>query len=114
MTAGLTDPLASAKGTPLGPIAAAIARGDQPRGARVRRRSARCGWSTGAAAAAVRIETASARSRSGARIDVSGGDGVTYYWPSGRLRIDGEYRDARRRPADRARSAFASRAAARR
>jgi translocation and assembly module TamB len=37
----------------------------------------------------VRLQTARARSASGAAIDVSGGDGITYYWPSGRLRIDG-------------------------
>jgi hypothetical protein len=38
---------------------------------------------------AVRIESANVRSRSGARIQVEGGDGITYYWPDGRLRIDG-------------------------
>ena len=38
---------------------------------------------------AVRIDRADIRSRSGARIAVRGGDGVNYYWPSGRLRLDG-------------------------
>ena len=38
----------------------------------------------------VRIETADARSPSGARVIVSGGDGVTYYWPDARVRVDGD------------------------
>ncbi len=38
---------------------------------------------------AARIETAEVASPTGARVRVSGGDGVTYYWPPGRMRIDG-------------------------
>ena len=38
---------------------------------------------------AARIERAEVRAATGARVRVSGGDGVTYYWPAGRLRIDG-------------------------
>ena len=38
---------------------------------------------------AARIETADVIGPNGARVRVSGGDGVTYYWPPGRLRIDG-------------------------
>ena len=38
---------------------------------------------------AARIQTAELRADTGARVRVSGGDGVTYYWPSGRLRVDG-------------------------
>ena len=37
----------------------------------------------------VRIETADARRRAGRGSMVSGGDGVTYYWPDARVRIDG-------------------------
>ena len=33
---------------------------------------------------------ADASGPSGARVEVAGGDGVTYYWPSGRIRIDGD------------------------
>ena len=38
---------------------------------------------------AARIQTAEVRGDTGGRVKVSGGDGVTYYWPSGRLRVDG-------------------------
>ena len=88
LTAGITGPLASAKGTPLEPIAAAIARaiGGAARDFNVdgalRLVNRRGGG-------AVRIESAEARASNGARIVVAGGDGVTYYWPSGRMRIDG-------------------------
>jgi hypothetical protein len=89
MSAGITGPLASAKGTPLAPIAAAISRAvsDAARDFAVNG-SLRLVNRRGGGG--VRLETASARSRSGARIDVSGGDGVTYYWPSGRIRVDGD------------------------
>ena len=88
LTAGLTDPLDSAKGTPLEPIARSIAAGVRHAARQfdvfgsLRLVNKRGGG-------AVRIETAEARSPSGARVAVSGGDGVTYYWPSSRLRIDG-------------------------
>jgi hypothetical protein len=88
MTAAITDPLDSAQGTPLGPIAAAISNG-------IRRAVARFDV-TGSlrlvnqpGGGAVRIETANVASPSGARVAVSGGDGITYYWPSARMRIDG-------------------------
>jgi hypothetical protein len=38
---------------------------------------------------AARIESAEVRADTGARVRVSGGDGVTYYWPQTRLRVDG-------------------------
>ena len=90
VTAGFTGPLASARQTPLGPIAAAIgnaiirtSRGFDAKGA------LRLVNFPGGGAA--RIETADARSPGGGRIRVSGGDGdgVTYYWPSGKIRVDG-------------------------
>jgi hypothetical protein len=88
MTASITDPLASAQGTPLGPIATAISDG-------IRRAAARFDVSGSLrlvnqpGGGAVRIETADVAAPSGARVSVRGGDGVTYYWPSGRMRIDG-------------------------
>jgi hypothetical protein len=88
LTAGLTDPLESTEGTPLEPIARAISAAvrDAARqfdvNGTLRLVNRRGGG-------AVRIETAQARSPRGARVEVGGGDGVTYYWPSGRLRIDG-------------------------
>jgi translocation and assembly module TamB len=88
MTAAITDPLASAQGTPLGPIAAAISQG-------IRRAAARFDVNGSLrlvnqpGGGAVRIETANVVSPTGARVAVRGGDGVTYYWPSARMRIDG-------------------------
>ena len=88
MTAGLTGPLASTRPTPLGPIATAIAdaitrtsRGFDAVG------TMRLVNAPGNGAA--RIVTAEVRGPAGARARVSDGDGVTYYWPSGRIRVDG-------------------------
>jgi hypothetical protein len=88
LTSSLTDPLRSAAGTPLAPIAERLAASIQGAARQfdvfgsLRLINQRGGG-------AVRIETAEASSASGARIDVSGGDGVTFYWPDNRLRIDG-------------------------
>jgi hypothetical protein len=88
VTAGFTGPLESARSTPLGPIATAIAnaitrtsRGFDAVG------TMRLVNAPGGGAA--RITTADARSPTGANVRVSGGDGVTFYWPSNRLRVDG-------------------------
>ena len=89
MMAMLTDPLASAQGTPIGPIATALANSIRRAGSNFN--------VTGALRlinrpgdGGVRIETADVRAPTGARVQVGGGgDGITYYWPSGRLRIDG-------------------------
>lgn len=86
--ASVTDPLSAAQKTPLGPIATAMGR-------------AISGFARSFDAAgsirmvnfpgggAARIESADVRADTGARVRVSGGDGVTYYWPAGRLRVDG-------------------------
>ena len=89
LVAGITAPLASARGTPLEPIGAALVRAISGAGGNfnvdgtLRMVNQRGGGG-------VRLESARARSRSGAAIDISGGDGVTYYWPTPRLRIDGD------------------------
>ena len=88
MLAAATGPLQSAQGTPLGPIAIALAGAIRRAGTnfdvdgalRLVNRPGDGG---------VRIETANVRAPTGARVQVSGGDGITYYWPSGRIRIDG-------------------------
>ncbi|RIX29420.1 intermembrane phospholipid transport protein YdbH family protein [Sphingomonas edaphi] len=87
LTSGLTDPLNSAEETPLEPIAKAISAAvrnsvrkfDVFGSLRLVNRQGGGG---------VRIETAEAQAPGGARIAVSGGDGVTYYWPSNQLRLD--------------------------
>ena len=63
---------------------------------------------------AARITDADIVGPAGARARVLGGSGVTYYWPSGGLRIDGNIEMARRRTAERPSVAYASRAPARR
>ena len=89
LAAGITGPLGSAKGTPLAPIGAALARAIDA--------AARNFNVVGAlrvinrrGGGGVRLGSARARSTSGAAVNVSGGDGVTFYWPSGRLRVDGD------------------------
>jgi translocation and assembly module TamB len=89
MLASLTGPLAAAAKTPIGPIATAI-------GQAVSRTAG--GFAANGAlrvvnyagGGAVRIESADARGANGARIRVAGRDGVTYYWPSGKIRIDSQ------------------------
>ncbi len=87
LTAGLIKPLGGFGGTPLAPLAASLSRalGGATRDMDA---SGLLRLVNGAGGGAVRIETANVRSQSGARIRVAGGDGVTYYWPTGRLRID--------------------------
>ena len=87
--APLVAPLDQAKGTPLGPIAQNIA-------AAIRRTAGNFN-ATGKlrlvnmrGGGGVRIETADARGPGGARVMVSGGDGITYYWPDARVRVDGD------------------------
>ena len=89
MVAPLVAPLNQAKGTPLGPIgqniAAAIRRTAANFSATGRLRLVNMRGGGG-----VRIETADARAPGGGRVMVSGGDGVTYYWPDARVRVDGD------------------------
>ena len=86
--AGVTDPLSAAEGTPIGPIAAAMGNAITrfTRGFDASGDITMVNFPGGGAA---RIETAEVRADTGARVRVSGGDGVTYYWPAGNLRIDG-------------------------
>ncbi len=88
MVAPLVAPLESAKGTPLDPIGKAIA-------AAIRRTASNFN-ATGhlsmvnlRGGGGVRIEKADARGANGGQVKISGGDGVTYYWPGGNLRVDG-------------------------
>ena len=88
MLAGVTQPLAAAAKTPIGPIVASI-------GSAITRTSRNFN-SAGTirvvnfpGGGAARIESADIIAPGGARARVFGGSGVTYYWPSGGLRIDG-------------------------
>lgn len=89
MMASITGPLAAAATTPIGPVATSI-------GEAVRRTVANFDASgefrmvNFPGGGAARIGTAQVVGPSGARVAIGGGDGVTYYWPSGRIRVDGQ------------------------
>ena len=86
--AGVTQPLAAAAKTPIGPVATsignAIIRTSHNFNATGRIRVVN--FPGGGAA---RIERADILGPGGARARVFGGSGVTYYWPTAALRIDG-------------------------
>ena len=89
LLAQLTGPIDSVAATPIGPIAKAI-------GAAIRRTAGnfdadgRLRLVNFPGGGGVRVESADARGPGGARVHVAGRDGVTYYWPSGRIRIDSD------------------------
>lgn len=86
----IAQALSSADGTPVDPLgdalASAVTRAAQGFDARASLRVV-----SGPNYGAVRAERLSATTRSGARIAVSGGDGITYYWDPGAVRLDGEF-----------------------
>jgi translocation and assembly module TamB len=89
MIAGVTGPLATAAKTPIGPVASSIGNAIS--------RTARNFNSAGhikvvnfPGGGGVRIAESNIVGPNGARARVSGGSGVTYYWPSGGLRIDSD------------------------
>jgi len=87
MLAGVTQPLAAAAKTPIGPIAVAIGQaiGRTANNFNAAGRIKVVNFPGGGAA---RIESADIIGPQGARARVEGGSGVTYYWPAGALRID--------------------------
>lgn len=88
MLASITGPLAATSGTPIGPIAAEVGRaigrvtGNFDASGTLRMVNFPGGG-------AVRIDSASVSGPQGARVAISGGDGITYYWPGNRFRLDG-------------------------
>jgi len=87
MLAGIVDPLAATKGTPISPVATSIA-GALNRTAQnfdIKGGIAVVNFPGGGAA---RINQADIHAPNGARARISGGSGVTYYWPTSGLRID--------------------------
>jgi hypothetical protein len=88
MLAGVTQPLAAAAKTPIGPVATSVSNAIN--------RTAHNFNSAGQirvvnfpGGGAARITEANIIGPNGARARVFGGSGVTYYWPAGGLRIDG-------------------------
>jgi len=84
----ITVPLASAAGTPIGPVTTSI-------GNAIGRTASRFNAAgqirvvTFPHGGAARITSADVRAGNGARASIGGGSGVTYYWPKSLLRIDG-------------------------
>jgi hypothetical protein len=88
--APIISALSSAGGTPLEPIGDSLANAVR-RASRGFDARATVRLVNGPGGGAVRFETLSAVSRSGTRVAATGGDGVTYYWPLNRLRLDGDF-----------------------
>lgn len=88
LTAPVAAALRSARGTPAGPVAEAWA-------AAVSRAVRRVDAASGVILAfrgrrgMIRLSDARAVAASGAHLTLSGGDGITWSWPSGSVRIDG-------------------------
>jgi translocation and assembly module TamB len=89
MLAGVTQPLAAAAKTPIGPVATSIGNAVL-RTARHFNSSGHIHVVNFPGGGAARITEANVIGPDGARARVFGGSGVTYYWPSGGLRIDGD------------------------
>ena len=88
MTAGLTGALEATKSTPIGPVANAI-------GNAIRKSAQSFDVSGGIRLVnfpgygAARVTDAKVITQTGGRATISGGKGVTYFWPKGQLRING-------------------------
>lgn len=85
--AAVANALASADGTPVEPIADALAAAVRRVGQSFDARAA-IRVVNGPGYGAARVERLRASSRSGAEVALGGRKGVTYYWPSGATRID--------------------------
>lgn len=89
MIAGVTQPLAAAAKTPIGPVASAIGNAilRTARNFNIGGQMKVVNFPGGGAA---RVTGADIVGPGGARARISGGTGVTYYWPTGRLKVDGD------------------------
>lgn len=87
--AGAVATLGSAGGTPLEPVGDALAAALSRAGAGFDA-EASLRLVNGRGFGGIRFERLSASTRSGARIELGGGQGLTYYWPSGLTRLDGD------------------------
>ena len=86
--AGAVAALGSAGGTPLEPVGDALAAALSRAAGRFDA-NADLRLVNGRGIGGVRFERLSASARSGARVELGGGQGLTYYWPSGLTRLDG-------------------------
>jgi translocation and assembly module TamB len=88
MLAGVTQPLAAAAKTPIGPVVTSIGNAIL-RTTRNFNSAGRIRVVNFPGGGGVRIGDANVIGPNGARARVFGGSGITYYWPSNGLRIDG-------------------------
>jgi hypothetical protein len=93
MFAGVTGPLTAVGKTPIGPVATSMANA-VIRTARNFNSSGRVTVVNFPGGGAARINEANVIGPGGARARLFGGSGVTYYWPSGGLRMDGNLETA--------------------
>ncbi len=87
--AGAVAALGSAGGSPIEPVADALAAALSSAAAGLDAEAA-LRLVNGPGYGGVRFESLGATTRSGARIRLGGGQGLTYYWPSGLARLDGD------------------------
>ncbi len=87
--AGAVAALGSAGGTPLEPVADSLAAA-LSRAAGGFDADASLRLVNGRGFGGVRFERLGVAARSGARVELGGGQGLTYYWPSGLTRLDGD------------------------
>ncbi|WP_284734482.1 intermembrane phospholipid transport protein YdbH family protein [Sphingosinicella terrae] len=88
---GVSAALRGTEGTPVAPIGAALAAAVDRAGRGGAETSARLTLVNGRGFGAVRVEDMRLATRSGAALRTIGGRGLTYYWPSGAMRLDGEF-----------------------
>src|SRR5690606_8520722 len=81
----------SAGATPIGPVAASIADALTRAGREGAEARAQVWLAAGPEHGAARVNTLRLESAGGARMFVDGGSGATYFWPAGRLRLDGDF-----------------------
>ncbi len=89
MRASLVRPLRAAANTPLAPLGTAAASA-LARALRDLNVSGQLHLVHGPRGGGARMTAMRAGSASGARIGIAGGEGLSYYWPAGLLRIDGQ------------------------
>src|SRR5206468_11135197 len=87
MLAGVTGPLAAAAKTPIGPVATGIGNAIS-RTASNFNIAGQIRVANFPGGGAARVNSANVIGPNGARARISGGTGVTYYWPAAALRID--------------------------
>jgi hypothetical protein len=93
MFAGVTGPLTAVGKTPIGPVATSMANA-VIKTAKNFNSSGKITVVNFPGGGAARVDEANVIGPGGARARVFGGSGVTYYWPSGGLRIDGNLETA--------------------